>query len=298
MYSLTILMSIALLLCSYSYPMEKPQEKRSLTFLENSLIGASAGACEVTIVGQMLQAIKNRLQAGTHTSASDVTNKTVMSLLKQLYKGYGVNVASMAPITAIQVGTNGLLSPYLNGSDTQKTGAAFIAGATSALASSPADMLVIQQGHVVKDTLSRTLKEIFDIHNPLSYSNLKKLFRGLTPTAIRDGGFTIGYITLGDILKRYLGIDTGSHLGDAITTGIPAGLVAGTLTHPFDTISTALKRDLSKKLYKNSLDAAVNIAREKGTKELFKGLTPRTTRIAAAIPLLSYVKATLEEHLK
>ncbi len=293
MYTLPILMSITTMLCSYSYAMEKPQ-KRSLTMLENSLIGATAGACEVTLVGQMLQAIKNRLQTGT---ASDTANRTALSLLKQLYKGYGVNVASMAPITALQVGINGLLSPYLNGSDAQKTAAAFIAGGTSALASSPADMLVIQQGQVIKDTLSRTIQEIFDMHNPVSYSNLKKLYRGLIPTAIRDGGFTVGYITLGDMLKKRLGITTGSRIGDTIATGVPAGLIAGILTHPCDSISTALKRDLSKKLYKGSLDAALKIAREKGIQELYKGLTPRTIRIAAAIPLLSYVKETLEEKL-
>jgi hypothetical protein len=279
---------------------KQPTEQHS--FIDNSLIGALSGVCEVTI-NQPAIAIKNELQtrikAPKTEHAATFAKKNVGATLSKLYKGYGVNVASMAPITAIQVGVYGVLTDYFarkgNLSDREKTAAAFLAGTASALASSPADMLVIQQGQVTKDTFLNTLKAIIGNEKANPFAVLSKLYRGVLPTAIRDGGFTVGYLALGDIIKKSFAIDTGNKLTDTALSGIPAGLIAGVITHPFDRISTSLKKDLAKESYRNSFQTALKIAQEEGIAGLFKGLIPRATRIAIAIPVLSYVKELLEK---
>jgi hypothetical protein len=290
---------------SYCYSMKQPDVERSLGFIENSIIGAAAGACEVTI-NQAVNSVKNELPASTKAGKNIAEAAQHRTLSKRVfrfepYHGYEVNLISMVPATAIQVAVHGIISNHLARkgelSDKEKTGAAFLAGCSSAIASSPADMLALHQDQFTHDTALNTLKAALGT-DKISLKALSKLYRGLIPTALRDGGFTIEYLALCNILKKRLHVQTGSNLADALITGLPAGLLAGVITHPCDRVSTLLKKDLSKKTYKNSFQTLVQIIKEEGFKGLFKDFTPRAARILLAIPILNYAQQLLEDKMK
>lgn len=91
----------------------------------------------------------------------------------------------MVPTTAIQVGINKALETVIVGDDTStKVQRAFTAGAVSALAASPTELVVIAQQNGKGNALS-TIKQLYHKGGPRVWA------RGLVATAIRDGGFTV-----------------------------------------------------------------------------------------------------------
>ena len=256
---------------------EKPQSP-----LRALLNGSVIGVAEVT-VNQGLSFIKNRLQQGKPL------NHTRLSVV---YRGYGVNAGSMAPITAVQTGTNAAATQVLKAytgkelSDLQKMYVAFGAGAISGLVSCPAEMVMLHQqnsGHSLQQTTRN-----------LAAFGWSSLYRGLPHTMIRDGGFTVGYLALGQLICKRLGLDERNKLQNALVGGVPAGLFAAASTHPFDTVKTKLQEDNKKAIYKNSYDVLKALMKEGGYKALFKGLTPRATRVASAITIMSYLNERLK----
>lgn len=72
-------------------PPSPPTPRRPLSAAENLSVGATAGAIEITLQ-QPTIALKNAMQTGAPLPRS----------IPALYRGLGVNVASIAPITAVQ----------------------------------------------------------------------------------------------------------------------------------------------------------------------------------------------------
>lgn len=72
-------------------PPPAPAPRRPLTAAENLSVGATAGAIEITIQ-QPTIALKNAMQTGAPLPRS----------IPAFYRGLGVNVVSIAPITAVQ----------------------------------------------------------------------------------------------------------------------------------------------------------------------------------------------------
>jgi hypothetical protein len=81
-----------------------------------------------------------------------------------------------------------------------------------------------------------------------------------------------------------------------IAAGLSVALPATFITHPFDTISTAMQNDLQKKNYRNMLQSIRAYTQINGYKSLFKGLVPRATSAAARVPALIYVQENLTHH--
>lgn len=134
------------------------------------------------------------------------------------------------------------------------------------------------------------------------------LWRGLTPTLWRDVPFSAIYFAGYEAAKRSL---TGGGLGEgnasgsteefgvAFVSGAMSGSVAALLTHPFDVVKTKLQtqgssnthhssRRLSGSL-RSSKAPTVNIwstfrhiLHQEGAKGLWKGLSPRTAKVAPA----------------
>ena len=73
---------------------------RTLSIVENGVIGACAGMIEVG-VDQPFVAVKNALQEGRPVSLSPAV----------LYRGVVINAGSIAPITAVQFAVNGCTAP-------------------------------------------------------------------------------------------------------------------------------------------------------------------------------------------
>lgn len=253
------------------------QEKRTITPLENAGIGIAAAGAEVAI-DQPLVYFKNTLQRG---------QKINWSKPKEWYRGGGVNLASLAPTTALQVAVNGILSNYMghDASISKQFVAAWLAGAASGLICCPSENLMLHQ-QISKSSATKTAKELWKKHGKASLS------RGMLPLCLRDGGFTCGYLALGPAIKQYLKQYSDSTM---LSMGgcVFAGLLAATVTHPFDRVKTAMQEDLSSK--QGMIGTARLMLSKGGLAELFKGYIPRTTRVAMAIPIMGTVTEYLQE---
>eukprot|EP00951_Prasinocladus_malaysianus_P000520 scaffold3890_cov40-Prasinocladus_malaysianus.AAC.1 len=108
--------------------------------IRETLIGAFAGSVEVTAM-QPTIAVKNALQEYRPVDLSP----------KALYRGYGINVGTMAPITAAYFGAiSGYRELFTSVMGRIPKGKESVAcsmagGASAALIAGPAELLVIQQ---------------------------------------------------------------------------------------------------------------------------------------------------------
>lgn len=133
------------------------------------------------------------------------------------------------------------------------------------------------------------------------------LWRGLTPTLWRDVPFSAIYFAGYEAAKRSLtggglgegnASGSGEEFGVAFVSGALSGTFAAVLTHPFDVIKTRLQtqgalgegegrlsgslRGATAKSSGNVWVAMRNIVEQEGAKGLWKGLTPRTAKVAPA----------------
>lgn len=133
------------------------------------------------------------------------------------------------------------------------------------------------------------------------------LWRGLTPTLWRDVPFSAIYFAGYEAVKRSLtggGLGegnaqgSGEEFGVAFASGALAGSVAAVLTHPFDVVKTRLQTQGSAKGGQERLSGSLRgtegktegnvwqglrrIVRKEGSKGLWKGLSPRTAKVAPA----------------
>jgi hypothetical protein len=109
-------------------------------FIRETMLGAVAGCVEVSCM-QPTIAIKNAVQEGRAVSFTPTA----------LYRGYFVNLATVAPMTAVQFGATGgytqafaALTERLPRGE-ERVACAAMGGATAALVGAPAELIVIQQ---------------------------------------------------------------------------------------------------------------------------------------------------------
>jgi hypothetical protein len=241
---------------------------------KNITIGSLTGIAEVT-VNQPLVYVKNALQQG---------NRLVP---QHCYRGYSVNAASSAPITAVQVAANGILQKVFARdkqqlSDAQKTAASFGAGALSALISSPCELLMMHQQTTGK-SIEHTVRQLLESRGITGFT------RGLVPTALRDGGFTIGYLSLAKKIQQQLLTRMDSKTCAALAAGVVSGLLAGVVTHPCDTVKTHMQSNNT-----TVLQAMQELYKSSGLKSFYRGISPRTIRIALAVTLMSTLSQKLD----
>lgn len=152
----------------------------------------------------------------------------------------------MTPITAVQFGSNALLCNQVSSwqpagtelSPSYRFACAVSAGAISGLVSTPAELLMIQQQRF-NVSLVQAARHI------VSHHGVRKLFKGLTFGAGRDGIFTGGYLALSPILQRVIQEQTHveflqSDIASTLCSSIFAGVFAAVLSHPLDTLKTRM----------------------------------------------------------
>lgn len=243
---------------------------------KNLFGGSATGAIEV-MVDQPLIRVKNDFQQGKKLSLKP----------HELYKGSGVNVACMVPTTGVQIMANKALENVLPGDDTlSKTERAMAAGALAAPLASVTETVVIHQQNTGKNALDT-------IDYLIKNAGKGVLGRGMLATALRDSGFTVGYLTAYPLLEKNIR----KHIDNpAIATalgGVTAGVGTAIVTHPFDTIKTHMQVDYKKAKARTMWQTIKTIYQKDGYKGLFKGVVPRGTRVAMAIPLMSKVQEYL-----
>ncbi|KAI8596322.1 mitochondrial carrier domain-containing protein [Dissophora ornata] len=125
------------------------------------------------------------------------------------------------------------------------------------------------------------------------------LWRGLGPTLWRDVPFSaIYWMGYEDIKKRIISWDLGNHpqkpvLNEfeiAFASGALSGMVAATLTTPFDVAKTRRQVDLMQPVHTKIISLMRAIVQEEGYRGLWRGLTARVAKVApsCAIMISSY----------
>lgn len=241
-------------------------------------IGGLTGVAEV-IVNQPLIYFKNMFQ-----------QKKSISLKPQvLYRGLGVNVACMAPTTAIQFASEIMLQQVIPGGDfSEKTVRAFMAGVISALASTPTELIVLQQQNK-NLSVHKTIQTLFETRS------VPVLYRGITPKLLRDGIFCTGLLSLYPTVEHAIRTNIADNkIVGTVGSSLIAGGITTLISHSFDTISTLMQADYDKQSASTAYKTAVNLYQKEGFGGFFKGAVPRGTRVVLAIPLMSNVKVFLD----
>lgn len=172
----------------------------------------------------------------------------------------------------------------------------------SALVVCPADMLIIQQ----QRTGLSLLAQVRAIRSEYGWGKFSK---GLLPAIGRESLFTGGYLGLAPVLRGLLvtaypamfsergqggeanvlhttathGRDRGNVLS-LLTSSLMAGISAGVLTHPIDTVKTRMQGDLTPNSpYSGVMSTARLLWQEGGMGKFFQGVAPRTGRICIAV---------------
>lgn len=271
--------------------MAKEKTPSTLSSFDLAAIGGLAGLVEVTLQQPTVTA-KNLMQRGLPIPLNPAV----------LYRGWLVNSASVGPICCLQFGTNRFLESSLHSlgvpsSSGTLLGTAAMTGIISSSLSCPAEMIMLHQ-QVTGNSLYKTSQVL------ASEYGMRILWRGMVPTVYREALWVGSYLGLVPVLTNTFSQlealkehPTATWAAASISTGI----IAGTITHPLDTIKTRMQAyPEAEAINSKTFRAATRSLTAVGMTALFAGFIPRTTRIIGACFILSAVKdkasSALEEH--
>ncbi|GEM_PF-1164246 len=262
-------------------PIESRRSMRDKpTVAQSMVIGSVAGAIEV-FVDHPLWSIKTRLQRGEAFTFNP----------SLLYRGILPNAASIAPITALQVGLNqGFQNVFFKDatdlSNSQRITSSFVAGVGSSAVSCPTEMVMTHQGqsgagfyasgkHLVKQ------------------SGWRCLFTGLPATAMREGVYTSCFLVGMPRLKAKIQPYCTNDCVASFAAGIGSGVGAALASQGVDTLKTIQQttnlshsvglKEATKKLYSTE-----------GIYGFFKGGIPRGARVVSAITIIGFVSEKMD----
>ena len=162
----------------------------SLSYFENLAVGSFGGCVETAILMPVIT-WKFCLQEGRPLPS-----------LPGMYRGVFVLAGSVAPLTGMQMFFNGALEKMVtsgqrNATEWEAITCALGAGALSASLYAPVEMTTIQQQKLGKGPID-TIKHLTRTYGVTS------LWRGLAPTAAREGIYTAGYLGIAPVITAKL----------------------------------------------------------------------------------------------
>lgn len=214
---------------TYTQPNQEKKEANN-NFINNVWKGSAGGICAVGFI-QPLIYFKNLNQIKANSSNSNGLKNSFS--LRVLYRGCGGFAASFIPTTALQTSTKGFLQNCGLDPFVSSVGA----GVASSLVVCPAEGIMIQQ----QKTGENFLKTAIFVWN--NYG-VRGFFRGLAPTAVREGAFTAAYLTGVLKMKEILEKAGLPQVPAQLLAGASVGTAAAVTSQPFDTLKTLRQNDL------------------------------------------------------
>lgn len=223
-----------------------------------------------------------------------------------LYRGVGISLSSVAPICALQFGVNGkllaLASERAAPSDRVKVACGALAGVASALLGSPGELIMTLQQNSGRG-FSATVRDVVAAYGA------RRLYRGFTVTAVRDGVWCASYLALGPVLTAKAHALAPGVFGDAESASAPqkasasavgsilAGLVTVYATQPVDTVKTVMQGEaMSVGVHApGPFAVARRVYNDGGLQRLYKGAVPRGVRLVGAVFIMGQARNQLEE---
>ncbi|ORZ14717.1 mitochondrial carrier domain-containing protein [Absidia repens] len=275
------------------------KEKKDPVF---SLISGSVAGGIEGIVTYPTEYVKTRLQlqAGGTLAPGEVRFKGPVDCLLQTIKRHGVGgiytgVSALAIGNAAKAGVRFLTYDQIANQLRDKDGK--LSGLRSVLAGLGAGMteaaLVVTPSETIKTKLihdrnNATPKYRGLVHGTstiIKEEGFSGIYRGLGPVVARQGANSAvrfsSYTYFKTSFQKWRGDDESTPLPSTYTfaAGALAGIVTVYSTMPLDVVKTRMQGLDARSLYKNSLDCLVKVVKANGVFSLWKGTTPRLTRL-------------------
>ena len=278
------------------------QEKSHITVLKK-VIGASLGGfCEATLL-HPLDTIKSRLQMykGRITMSKVTVGIYKHEGLLAFYKGYTPFVTHLMSKYALRFYINFTLrSKLINKKDSKNNRLSVLF--SGLMAGIVEGILIVTPFEVVKISLQKQygLNKTDHKYNGIIRTGITiaknegilRLWKGLTPTLIRNGSNQMCNFFVYDTIKNYLYPGKGRKnerdssgmkketmkLHESIVVGCISGSVGPVLNCPCDVIKTRMMASESNVL--GFVGWFVEIAKNEGVHVFYRGLTPRLMRVA------------------
>ncbi|KAI9347937.1 mitochondrial carrier domain-containing protein [Zopfochytrium polystomum] len=238
-----------------------------------------------------LDTLKIRMQ--TNTGKPDLL-KTLVGVVRTegvfaLYSGLSASLLRQATYSTARFAVNDYIKAKLGTDKKGRTSlaksmtAAVLGGIAGGIIGTPADITNIrmQDDGRLPVAQRRGYKNAFDGLIRISREEgFAALFRGWAPNTQRAAFMTASQIVSYDVFKAQL-LSTGWFKDNILThfsASFLAGLVATTITSPFDVLKTRIMT-VPTGTYSSSMDAATKILRSEGPLAFFKGWIPSFTRL-------------------
>jgi len=203
-----------------------------------------------------------------------------------------MSITNMGVLTGIQFPLANAVVKLVTGgqerrlSDLETISTGFAGGLISGIVCCPMELVMIQQQRFGGSIFSTPGRIASSAGVPTLLS------RGLITSCGREGLFTAGYLGLGPVFAEKLSNSMGGMQAKVIGA-ILAGLVAGTLSHPMDTIKTCMQGDIERKKFTTVSQTAKTLLNEEGIFRFFRGWGFRTGRMSAGIFIINECKTRL-----
>lgn len=251
--------------------------KKEIWFTEQfkEISAGTFAGCLTAVIDQPGIATKNAKQRGI-TSLTHYFSKNPLLF----FEGLIINMASIGPITGLQVCADSILSNIFNPQTLFGQGmSASGGGSIASFIAGPVENIILQQQQVL-EYHSKHIGPIQATKNVINTYGWKGLFRGLESTILRDGPYTASYLVLtpyfASLAKKYTAIK--HDLVTILTGGSTAGILAAVATQPFDVIKTKLQTNLRGDTYPNFFSTVKAVYTQRGLTGFFDGLIGRGIR--------------------
>jgi solute carrier family 25 citrate transporter 1 len=274
-------------------------EKRPKDPVLSLLSGTIAGGVE-GIATYPTEYVKTRLQlqAGGKLQAGEIAFKGPIDCLVKTIRTHGVGaiytgVSALAIGNAAKAGVRFLTYDQIANALRDKDGK--LSGVRSMLAGLGAGMteaaLVVTPSETIKTKLihdrnSASPKYKGLVHGTkmiVAEEGLGGVYRGLGPVMARQGANSAVrfscYSYFKTTLQQWRGKDEPLPSAHTFAAGAMAGIVTVYTTMPLDVVKTRMQGLDARTLYKNSVDCLVQVVKQNGIFSLWKGTTPRLTRL-------------------
>ena len=210
---------------------------------------------------------------------------------KMLYRGILPNMANMGSCTMLQFAAGGWIKKQFTGGASRALAAreellsGLGAGMLSATFGSPLELTMIQQqrkGGSLPAVFMAILRQ--------------NIARGFVATAIREGMWTVGYLSIPPLIRVELMSRFPSVFDSDDKARVPGALLGALfacyLSHPVDTIKTCMQGDMERKTYGSFSETSRALYADGGVTAFYRGAAFRYGRMFIAVFLIDKLRET------
>lgn len=248
----------------------------------HSLVAGGISGGAAGYAGFYFEGLKKRLQ-----SDQKIPNRTNLNLntwLKESFRGAGTYAACNIPATVVQQMANNFLKKQQR-SDTaiEQATTAIVSGGLGGI---PAVIL----GNILLEQQLKAIGAAEAFKNLLTHG-ISRLFRGTSLVVVREAMFGFCYLKGVNEAGNYAATHFGSMF--VLPAQLTVGVIGSLVTHPFDTVATAMQRYD----YKSIKDAGTALWKENGVTAFYKGGAARIGLFTTSMLTLNKVQKSVLEAL-